>query len=115
MITLTISEVAELHEKLITATGGSYGIRDAGLLDSAVLGCDQSFDGTDLYPSIVEKAARTAYAVCKNHPFIDGNKRTAVTSMLVMLRLKTRTCRSRVWNRKWKYRIRRNCILAQTI
>ena len=87
MIALTVSEVIELHEKLIAATGGSHGIRDVGLLESAVLGCYQSFGDTDLYPSIIDKAARMAYTVCNNHPFIDGNKRTAVTSMLVILRL----------------------------
>ncbi len=67
MIILTVSEVADLHEKLIAATGGSYGI--------------------DLYPTAEEKAARMAFSICKNHPFIDGNKRTAVTSMLVILRM----------------------------
>jgi death-on-curing protein len=61
MITITVSEVVDLHEKLIITTGGSHGIRDAGLLESAVLGCYQSFGGDDLYPSIVEKAARMAY------------------------------------------------------
>ena len=87
MIILTVLEVAELHEKLITATGGSAGTRDAGLLESAVLGCYQTFGGEDLYPSAVEKAARMAFAICKNHPFIDGNKRTAVASMFVVLRM----------------------------
>ena len=87
MIILTVNEVAELHEKLIIATGGSPGIRDAGLLESAVLGCYQSFSSEELYPTIVEKAARMAYAICKNHPFVDGNKRTAVASMLVILRM----------------------------
>ena len=72
---------------LIAATGGSSGIRDINLLDSAVSGCYQTFDGVDLYPTVVEKAARIAYTLCKNHPFVDGNKRIAVTSMLVMLRL----------------------------
>ena len=78
---LTTNEVVELHEKIIAATGGSFGIRDLGLLESAVLGCYQSFGGDDLYPTAIEKAARMAYAVCKNHPFIDGNKRVAVASM----------------------------------
>jgi len=87
MIILTTDEIIELHEKLIVATGGSPGIRDAGLLESAVLGCYQSFGSEDLYPTIVEKAARMAYAICKNHPFTDGNKRTAVASMLVILRM----------------------------
>ena len=87
MIILTSDEVIKLHEKFITATGGSPGIRDIGLLESAVLGCYQTFDGKELYPTVIEKAARMAYAVCKNHPFIDGNKRAAVTSMLVILRM----------------------------
>ena len=87
MITLNVSEVIALHDKLITATGGSLGLRDFGLLESAVLGCYQSFGDVELYPSVIEKAARIAYSVCKNHPFVDGNKRVAVTSMLVMLRI----------------------------
>ena len=87
MMTLTVSEIIELHTKLIAVTGGSPGIRDTGLLESAVYGCYQSFGGTNLYPTIIEKAARLAYTICKNHPFIDGNKRVAVTVMLVMLRL----------------------------
>ena len=87
MIVITISEVVEIHEKLIAVTGGSPGLRDMGLLESAVLGCYQSFGGIDLYPSVIEKAARMAFAICKNHPFIDGNKRVAVTSMLVILRM----------------------------
>jgi death-on-curing protein len=82
-----VSEVIALHDKLVAATGGSPGLRDYGLLESAVLGCYQSFDDVELYPSVIEKTARMAYAVCKNHPFVDGNKRVAVTSMLVMLRL----------------------------
>ena len=87
MITLNAQEVIMLHEKLIAATGGSSGLRDEGLLESAVLGCYQSFDDAELYPTIIEKAARMAYSLCMNHPFIDGNKRVAVTTMLVLLRL----------------------------
>ena len=87
MIILDTSEIIEIHKMLIAATGGSSGIRDINLLDSAVSGCYQTFDGVDLYPTVVEKAARIAYTLCKNHPFVDGNKRIAVTSMLVMLRL----------------------------
>ena len=87
MIILTKDEIIKLHKKLIAATGGSYGLRDMGLLESAVFGCSQSFGGVDLYPTVIEKSARMAYAICKNHPFIDGNKRVAVTSMLVILRM----------------------------
>ena len=77
MILLTVAEIIKIHEKLIAATGGSPGIRDAGLLESAVLGCYQSFGGIDLYPTIINKSARMAFAICKNHPFVDGNKRVA--------------------------------------
>ena len=91
MITLNVSEVIALHDKLITSTGGSPGLRNFGLLESAILGCYQSFDDVELYPTVIEKAARMAFSVCKNHPFLDGNKRVAVTSMLVMLRLNKTT------------------------
>ena len=87
MIVLTTDEVIEIHDKLINVTGGSPGLRDIGLLESAVLGCNQSFGGVDIYPTIIDKAARLAYAVCKNHPFIDGNKRVAVTALLVTLQM----------------------------
>jgi death-on-curing protein len=87
MIILTVPEVIALHEKLVAATGGLHGVRDMGLLESAVFGCYQSFGDEDLYPTVIEKAARMAFAICKNHPFADGNKRAAVTSMLVILRV----------------------------
>lgn len=87
MITLTVEEIIMLHEKLVAETGGSSGLRDYGLLESAVLGCYQSFGGQDVYPIVIEKAAGLAYAICNNHAFIDGNKRVAVTAMLVFLRM----------------------------
>ena len=85
MIILTPEEIVEQHNMIIESTGGSPGLRDEGLLKSAVMGCYQSFGGVDLYPSIEEKAARMAYAICNNHPFIDGNKRIAVIAMLTVL------------------------------
>ena len=84
---LTTSEVIEIHEELVAATGGASGIRNMGLLESAVMGCSQSFGGVELYPTIPQKAARMAYAISKNHPFVDGNKRVSVTAMLVILRM----------------------------
>jgi death-on-curing protein len=87
MIILTVADVAALHEKLIAATGGLSGVRDAGLLESAVMNCYQSFGDDELYPTVIEKAARMAFGLCKNHPFADGNKRAAVTAMLVILRV----------------------------
>ena len=87
MIILTTDEIIEVHKKLIAATGGSPGLRDVGLLESAVMGCNQTFDGEDIYPTVIEKASRMAYSICNNHPFIDGNKRVAVTALLVILRM----------------------------
>jgi len=87
MIILTTDEVIVMHDKLIMATGGSSGLCDMGLLESAILGCTQTFGGEELYPTVIEKAARMAYSICKNHPFVDGNKRVAVTALLVVLRV----------------------------
>jgi death-on-curing protein len=87
MIILNTEEIIELHTKLVDSTGGSHGIRDPGLLESAVMGCSQTFGGTEMYPTVIEKASRMAYSICKNHPFIDGNKRVAVTALLVILRM----------------------------
>jgi len=87
MIILTTDEIIVMHNKLINSTGGSHGIRDMGLLESAVMGCSQTFGSNELNPTVVEKASRMAYSICKNHPFIDGNKRVAVTALLVILRM----------------------------
>ncbi len=87
MIILTKDEILCLHEKLLNKTGGLAGIRDINMLESAVLNSLQTFDGNELYPTIIEKAAHMAFAICKNHPFVDGNKRTALLTMLVMLRI----------------------------
>jgi death-on-curing protein len=62
-------------------------LRDKGLLESAVLNCYQTFGGEELYPGIIEKSARLAFGICANHPFVDGNKRAAVASLLMILRL----------------------------
>ena len=87
MIILTVEEIITLHDKLITVTGGSAGLRDKGLLESAVLNCYQIFGDEELYPNILQKASRLAFGICTNHPFVDGNKRVAVTALLVLLRL----------------------------
>ena len=92
MIVLTTSEVKELHAALIAETGGLGGIRDEALLESAVLSAAQSFADQDLYPTAEQKAARLAYGICKNHPFLDGNKRTAILVMLMTLKLNHITC-----------------------
>ena len=87
MILLTVTEIIDLHETLVRKTGGSVELRDIGLLESAVYGAMQSFDDEEVYKSIEEKAARFAFALVKNHAFIDGNKRIGIFVMLMTLRL----------------------------
>lgn len=82
---LSKQQVLELHEMLIKQSGGSPEIRDDGLLESALNAPFQSFGNTDLYPSLLEKAARLGYGLIKNHPFVDGNKRIGTHTMLVFL------------------------------
>ena len=87
MILLTVEEILSLHEKLIEKTGGSGGIRDIGLLESAVYSAENSFDDVEQYPSLEEKAARLMFALTNNHAFVDGNKRIGVLTMLMTLEL----------------------------
>ena len=87
MIILTKDQIILLHAQLKKETGGSDGIRDEGLLDSAVLNPFQSFDGKELYPSVLEKGARLGFGLMKNHAFVDGNKRIGAHAMLVFLSL----------------------------
>lgn len=85
MIRLTKKQVLMLHTQLIESTGGCDGIRDDGLLDSALETPFQSFSGEELYPSIQSKAARLCYGLVKNHAMVDGNKRIGAHAMLVFL------------------------------
>lgn len=87
MITLTKEQVLMLHSQLIEVTGGSAGIRDEGMLDSALSNPFQSFGGESLYQSIQAKAAQLCYGLVKNHAMIDGNKRLGTHVMLVFLAL----------------------------
>ncbi len=85
MIKLTKEQILMLHSELIKMTGGSDGIRDIGLLESALETPFQSCGGEELYPSIQAKAARLCYGLVKNHAMVDGNKRIGVHAMLVFL------------------------------
>ena len=87
MILLNKKQIKHLHSKLIQATGGIDGIRDEGLLESALAAPFQFFGGEELYPSIPRKAARLCYGLIKNHVFLDGNKRIGIYTMLVFLEL----------------------------
>jgi len=84
---LTLEEVRAIHRVAIAQSGGSEGLRDVGLLESAVAQPSMTFDGNDLYESIVEKAVALGFSLIKNHPFIDGNKRVGHAAMEVFLLL----------------------------
>ena len=84
-IQFTVQDIYELHKQLEDAFVLSSGIRDENLLASAVNTPFQTFMGNDLYPSLYDKAAQLCYGIVKNHPFTDGNKRTALHSMYVYL------------------------------
>jgi death on curing protein len=87
MIKLNTEQVLYLHNMMHKATGGSAGLRDIGALESALYHAYATFEGNDLYPTIEVKAARQAYGIIRNHPFVDGNKRTGLFVMLTFLEL----------------------------
>ena len=87
MIRFSSEKVKLLHQLMAEATGGSVGVRDEGLLDSAIEGAFATFDGVELYPSKEEKAAKLGYSLISNHAFVDGNKRIGVYVMLSFLEL----------------------------
>ena len=82
---LSISEVFELHDRIIFSSGGSRGIRDIYALESAVNQPRQTFDQKDLYPDLVAKAAAVCFSLVMNHPFVDGNKRVGHAAMETFL------------------------------
>lgn len=85
MTYLTPEQVLFIHYRLIEETGGSHGIRDIALLQSAVARPVATFDNKDLYPDLFSKTAALMHSVIKNHPFVDGNKRTAITVASIFL------------------------------
>ena len=84
---LTLAEVIELHADQIRRYGGQDGVRDFGLLESALAQPEASFAGEWLHRDAHEMAAAYVYPVCRSHPFVDGNKRTALACALVLLEL----------------------------
>lgn len=84
---LTAQQVLFIHDQLVSQFGGSFGVRDIGLLESAVARPQASFDSKDLYSTVFEKAAALLQSLLKNHAFVDGNKRTALTSAGIFLKL----------------------------
>ena len=84
---LSLAEVLRLHGRIIDETGGSDGLRDLRLLESALAQPRQTFGGADLYPTLAEKAAAAGFSLINNHPIVDGNKRIghAVVEAMLML------------------------------
>jgi death-on-curing protein len=84
---LSVGIVREIHAEALKQFGGLNGVRDENLLASAVLAPQSSFGGKSPYTDIVEVAAAYLFYICRNHPFLDGNKRTAMMAAIVFLRL----------------------------
>jgi death-on-curing protein len=93
---LSLLEVLELHEVIISTSGGSRGIRDIGTLKSAINQPRITFDKTDLYPDIISKAAALCFSLVMNHPFVDGNKRIGHAAMETFLILNGHEIRATV-------------------
>lgn len=82
---LSLNEVLDLHSQVISHSGGAPGVLNLSALESALAQPRMTFGGTDLYPTIVEKAAALGFSLVNNHPFVDGNKRTGHAAMEVFL------------------------------
>lgn len=87
IVFVSIPQVLAVHDRAIKRFGGSHGVRDMGLLESAVARPQATFGGTDLYLTLFNKAAALLQSLLKNHPFIDGNKRTALSTTGIFLKL----------------------------
>ena len=82
---LTLSAVLEVHRQIMAQSGGAEGLMHLPALESALAQPQMTFDGEELYPTVVDKAAVLGYTLIKNHPFLDGNKRTGHAAMEVFL------------------------------
>ncbi len=82
---LTIAELMEIYQRVMTQSGGLAGIHDFGSLESALAQPQMSFGGQELYPTLLEKAAALGFSLINNHPFIDGNKRLGHAAMELFL------------------------------
>ena len=87
MIRLTKDQVFLMHGWIYDQCGGSHGVKDDGLLDSALQAPFQTYDGQELYPTVVGKIVRLGYGLITNHSFVDGNKRIGALALLTLLEL----------------------------
>ncbi|MCC0784519.1 type II toxin-antitoxin system death-on-curing family toxin [Clostridioides sp. ES-S-0108-01] len=86
-ISLKLDEILKYHQKIITESGGSQGVKDIKLLDSALNRANATFSGVDLYKTIEEKISVTTHSLISNHCFIDGNKRIGISTMVLLCKL----------------------------
>lgn len=82
---LSAHQILFIHARLIDTTGGEHGLRDLGLLESATARPQATFDNEELYPDLFQKTAALMESLAQNHPFVDGNKRTAITASALFL------------------------------
>lgn len=87
MKTLSLEQLLQLHVLVIEATGGSTGLRDLGRLEAAIATQTQNVFGEELYPTVIEKTAAIIRGIIADHPFVDGNKRTAMITGLTLLEI----------------------------
>lgn len=87
MIFFSEDQILNIHSALIIKTGGIDGIREYSLLDLSLQSIFQTFDGKELYPSVVDKAAQLCYSLIESHPFLDGNKRIGIHLALIFLKI----------------------------
>ncbi|MEW9673933.1 type II toxin-antitoxin system death-on-curing family toxin [Ammoniphilus sp. 3BR4] len=87
MRSIELADLFVFHAKIVEQTGGSPGVRDLGLIESALQRPFITFDEKDMYPTVIQKISVMTYALIKNHGFVDGNKRVGVAMMLLLLRL----------------------------
>jgi death-on-curing protein len=85
-IYLTAEQVLFVHYRLLSETGGEHGVRDVGLLESAIARPGATFDRQELYKDIFEQAAALMESLINNHPFVDGNKRTGIACTVLFLK-----------------------------
>ena len=86
MIWISTEALLALHETVVEQSGGTNGVRDTSLLDSAVNAPLAGFGGVEIYPTLKQKAVRLCYGIIANHPFVDGNKRTGTAALLLILK-----------------------------
>ena len=102
VVHLSASAVKAIHAEVLAAHGGLAGVRDEALLESAVAAPQATMMGAPLLSDVVEVAAAYLFYLCRNHPFLDGNKRTALAACLVFLRENDRLSRERVPRDDWE-------------